>query len=135
MKRFIYAAGLLTLMACPYLYGQRLDAVANVPFDFQLGETLMPAGKYLLHEAGPLLELRGESGKKNVMCLTLPTSRWALSVDPKLEFNRYGDDYFLATVWSPSSHEGFALRKSKREKELASRVTFIQTASIPLQAR
>jgi hypothetical protein len=40
-----------------------------------------------------------------------------------LVFQRYGDEYFLNRVWTPSSREGLALPESVRQKELAARVT------------
>jgi hypothetical protein len=40
----------------------------------------------------------------------------------KLVFNRYEDRYFLSQVWAASRSNGYALRKSKAEREIA-RVT------------
>ena len=46
MKRFIYTAALAAAMACPYGYAQTVDARADVPFNFRMGDAVMPAGKY-----------------------------------------------------------------------------------------
>ncbi|HEY3455606.1 MAG TPA: hypothetical protein VGK64_13455 [Bryobacteraceae bacterium] len=136
MKRLIYGTGLLIAMACPHLYAQTLYAVANVPFDFQMDNTRMPAGKYVVKESGGLLLVRGASGPKTAAAhLTFPVSRSARSSHAKLQFNRYGDEYFLAAIWDANSHGGHALTKGQHEKELASRHVFVQTASISLQEK
>jgi hypothetical protein len=38
-----------------------------------------------------------------------------------LIFNRYGDKYFLATVWIAESGTGYAVPKSKMEREMIAR--------------
>jgi hypothetical protein len=50
-----------------------------------------------------------------------------------LTFTRYDNDYFLARIWSADSREGRAVPKSKREKELARRVTFAKSDDVALQ--
>jgi len=133
MKHLIAAAGLCAVTACPYLNAQSLCARANVPFNFQMGEALMPAGKYKIQESGDLLIVRAENGKRTAVSLTMPTSRSAVSNNPKLEFNRYGDDYFLATIWNPTSHDGRALLKTAREKELASQHRTIRLSYVAFE--
>ena len=84
MKHFIYTAALAAAMACPYVYAQTVDAHANVPFNFRMGDAVMPAGQYRIHESQGLLMLREETGKKAAMHLTLPVSRPAISSNPSL---------------------------------------------------
>jgi len=132
MKRLIFAA-VFALSAYSHLNAQTLNTRAEVPFNFQVGEAFMPAGKYLIKESGNLLTVREEHGREAAMHLTFPASHSAVSPFPKLEFNRYGDEYFLATIWDPQSHDGRALMKSKREKELASHFRSIQIASVRAQ--
>ena len=138
MKRLIYAAGLFAAIACPpcpHLNAQTHDARATIPFSFQVGKSIMPAGEYLIQQSGDLLTVREESGKKAAMHLTLPASRSTVSPYPQLEFKRYGEGYFLTTIWDGRSHEGRALMQSKREQELASRYKPAQTASVTLHEK
>ena len=134
MKRLLYAAGLFTALGC-IVQAQTAIARADVPFDFRMGSSsIMPAGTYLVQQSGAVLTVREEGGtNKSAMQLTLPTSRAVASVQPKLEFHRYGSAYFLAAVWSPNSHEGRALPKSKSEQELSRRAEFVQTADVSLR--
>jgi hypothetical protein len=132
MKHLLYAAGLFTALACS-INAQTSTARANVPFDFRMGQSVMPAGNYLIEASGALLTFRQQGGtRKSAMQLTLPTSRRQESSQPKLEFHRYGSDYFLTAIWSQQSHEGRALPQSKFERELISHAQLSQTASISL---
>jgi hypothetical protein len=134
MKRLISAAGLFTVLASTtYSYGQTSVVQADVPFPFQVGETTMPAGKYILRESGVLLTVRGEAGKPAVMILTSPTEHRSKSSRSSLAFERYDSDYFLTNIREGGSQNGRALPKSKREKELARRVTFGHTEEVALQ--
>jgi hypothetical protein len=133
MKRLLFTAGLLTAIGCS-LQAQTATARAEVPFDFRMGPSIMPAGKYVVQQSGAVLTVREEGGAhKSAIQLTLPTSRASVSRQPKLEFHRYGTDYFLAAVWSPDSHEGRALPKTKSEEELSRHAEFVETASISLR--
>ncbi len=128
MKRLFYAAGLFTLVAATYAHGETPVAQANIPFNFQMGSSIMPAGNYVVSESGSIITVRAVTGKPAAMLLTFPASRAAASPNPSLEFNRYGNDYFLAKVWDGSSQNGRGLSKSKREQELRRHVSFGQTS-------
>ena len=122
-------------MACAVLHAQTVDLRANVPFDFRMGETLMPAGEYVIHHSAGVLTVRAQSGSpRAIFQLTLPASRQDGSTKGALVFNRYGDSYFLAKIWAPASRDGMALSTSKREKELASGAP-VYSAAIPAQRK
>jgi len=135
MNRLFYAAGLFTVIASTYSFGQTVVAQADIPFNFQMGQTSMPAGTYFVSEAGSLLTIRNAAGKPAAMVLTRPAEHRGKSAKPSLEFDRYGNDYFLANIWTAGSYEGRALPKSKREQELARRVNSGQTEDVALQAK
>jgi hypothetical protein len=135
MKRFIFTAGLFTTLAFYPLLAQSQDLSANIPFNFQMGQAVLPAGKYMVHESNGLVVLREQTGKGAAMRLTLPTSRSNISSDPALEFTRYGDEYHLTNIWNGSSNTGRALIQSKREKELASRFKTVETAGVILNTK
>lgn len=117
MKRLGFVTGLFAAMVCAGLNAQAMDLQANVPFDFQIAGKLMPAGKYVIHQSNGVLSLRGLTG--GVFSITRPASRPTAQTTAALDFNRYGDTYFLKKVWVPDSSEGWALPISTREKELA----------------
>jgi len=136
MKPLALAAGLLAAVAFPGLYAQTIDLRANIPFDFRVGETLMPAGEYLVHHSGGVLFVREESGRrKAAAALTIAEIRPNAPAQGALEFSRYGEAYFLAKIWSAYSQDGRALLKTALEKEFASRTPLVQTANIPVRPR
>jgi len=133
MKRLFQAAGLFAFVLCS-LHAQTLTSQAEIPFDFRMGTTIFPAGKYVVHQSGYLLTIREEGGtKRSAMQLTMPASRKAVSSQPKLEFHRYGATYFLTAIWNQNSREGQVLPQSKQEQELLSHAQSLQTASISLR--
>jgi hypothetical protein len=133
MKRLLLTAGLFAAVASSYMYAQTAVAVANVPFDFRMGKTLMPAGKYVVKDSGGVVTVREERGLKSSVQITLPTERSQVNTQPSLTFNRYGSDYFLSGVWTAGSKEGRAFPKSRLEQELISHAGLVQTASIDLR--
>ena len=134
MKRLQLIAGLFAALACASVQAQTMDLRASIPFDFQLGKTLMPAGEYRIsHESNGVLMVRQQDGRHVAnMSIPRPASRAGGTAPGVLQFNRYGDTYFLAKVWAPNSRDGYALQQSPREKELASRTGRVETAGISL---
>jgi hypothetical protein len=133
MNRSSFAAGLFIMGASIFCYGQKPIAEATVPFDFHMGQTMLPAGNYTVSESRTLLLLRGESGKPSAMLLTLPTERHRKASTPSLEFERYGNEYFLKDIWYSNSQEGRALPTSKQQQELARRAAFKTTEEVALR--
>ena len=78
----------------------------------------MPAGEYTIrHSAGTLILHNG--GGPSVILLTNAASRPNAPADARLSFNRYGERYFLSSVWTSDSRDGREISKSRVEKELA----------------
>jgi len=134
MKRLCLTVGLITAAFSMGLHAQVLDARANVPFDFWLGQKLMPAGEYsIYHMATGAVLMRGENGElTSAVFLGQSLSRPDTRSEGKLEFNRYGNTYFLSKIWNPHQGDGYGVPKSSREKELASHTTPSKTAGIAL---
>ena len=132
MNRLILAAGLFSLLASTSAFAQSLHAKADVPFSFQIGNTVLPAGSYLVNESGYLLTIHAMNGKSTVMQFTVPTERHTRIGEPVLQFQRYGSEYFLDHIWAANSREGITLFKSKRERELAPHYSFTQTRDVAL---
>src|SRR5262249_34993409 len=91
---------------------------ANIPFDFMVGEKMLPAGHYTVERGS----VRGASVIRN-----WETKKAASAVAQEIEtgpnsksiltFHRYGNQYFLAKVISDTG--GNVLMKSKAEREAA----------------
>jgi hypothetical protein len=110
----------LSALACTGMHAQTVDMKATIPFDFQAGNTLMPAGEYQIHEQGPFVIVRALGGAGRVT--SLMTNSAFEPGEPgvgQLRFDRYGSEYFLTEVRNPFSHNGRQLLPTAREKQLA----------------
>jgi len=106
-------AVLAAAMALPLAAQVPTTYVANVPFEFTVDHTTMPAGQYEIQTSAqaPIL-LR--SADANCYFNSSPLN-WTAE-KPELVFNRYGDRYFLSVVTT-----GYFSREaptSKAESEL-----------------
>ena len=90
----------------------------------------MPAGAYVIHYSSRVVTLQHGDGGTAAMALPIPTSRAKAPETGVLEFNHYGDAYFLSKVWTPYSADGASFFKSSREKELARQISHGQPAEI-----
>ena len=127
MKRQIVSLvgvlGLLLVAACAN--AQSVNVKANVPFDFMVGKSTLPAGEYSIQSistgASDVLAIRG--GKTNQM---LTSANHAETLNPsknsRLVFHKYGDQYFLAQIWLEGDRAGRELKISRREAEVAKNV-------------
>jgi hypothetical protein len=101
--------------------------IANIPFEFSVGNKTMPAGEYTVSCANAtsprkVLQLRSRDGRAGVFVQTNSTIG-KIQDSAKLVFNRYGDQYFFAQAWLPADNIGMQASQSRSEKfarELAS---------------
>ena len=136
MKYLALAVGICLALAGSTVYAQTIDLRANIPFDFRMGDTAMPAGEYRVQSERGVLILRGEGESHPVAsAIAMSVARPATQKPARLEFNRYGDSYFLTKVWDAFSASGKALLKTPQEKEYAARNGLVQTASVPAQRK
>jgi hypothetical protein len=137
MKSKLFRIGALTALTCSGLFAETL--LANIPFDFVMGKTAMPAGAYTVTCSNRLLTVRDDRGKHAAMILTLPAGfapnsrEWPST--GLLLFQRYGDEYFLSKVWTRSSKEGLALPSTVRQREFAKGLRPVDTTSIALSRK
>ena len=112
MKRQAYKLmALLVLVGSVALAAQaqtsgRTRLIANVPFQFNVGEKTMPAGEYTVIQVNPssdqaVLQLRSKDGSRTVMIQTSNVTGKA-SESARLVFNRYGSQYFFSQAWTSS---------------------------------
>src|ERR1700745_2833303 len=115
------AVTIFAALACTGLRAQTVDLWATIPFDFNAGDKLMPAGKYLIQEKGYLSIFHGvDNGSPNVILMTATGER-STSREARLDFHRYGNRYFLTTIWDSQTPDGRRVRPTAQEKELATR--------------
>ena len=123
MKNQMFALiGLGLLLATASAYAQTGVVKANVPFNFIVEKTSIPAGTYLIQPlSGSSQAMAIESADRKVIKLVLPnTCESSMAQEKtKLVFHRYGDQYFLSQVWVEGNNRGTELRKTQRESEVA----------------
>ena len=128
------AMSLYVTLAATATYAQSsVRVMAHIPFDFQVGGKSLPAGDYSVRQIthGPEgLLVRSKDGSKGVIVLSNGTQAKANQSDgARLDFHRYGDQYFLATVWGPE-REGRRILESGRERSLRKEMRIAQRAGL-----
>ena len=132
MQRLI--TGLCLAAVCAILHAQTMNMRATIPFAFRAGEKAMPAGEYTIRHSGDTLILHDEGGP-SVVLLTNAASRPNPTADARLGFNRYGERYFLSSVWTSGLRDGREISKSRAEKELASQAGLRGSVDIALERK
>lgn len=125
-------AGLLTLSP---LSAQSRAVDFNIPFQFYVGDTTLPAGQYGIafdHSFNRILV--SATGLEDAVWI-LPHKIAGKGEDLQaatvtLKFHRYGDTYFLREVWRNGREEGLSLPMTKAEKRAAREGNFRQVALI-----
>jgi hypothetical protein len=95
--------------------------VADIPFEFVVGDKAMPAAEYRVRPAAAL--------GKAILVQTADSNNAALrltrTLEPKrnqtrarLVFHKYGRQYFLAEVWTGGDDSGRQLLKSRQERAI-----------------
>ena len=121
--KHLVLATISAALACAGLDAQSVDLRATIPFDFHAGKALLPAGEYQIHGNGPVVWFRAaDNTRPAVALMTIGASAGIDRSRPaRVEFNRYGSEYFLTTVWSSFTSDGRQLVPTSREKELVAR--------------
>ena len=80
---------------------QRLMKV-NVPFAFGVEDVSLPAGEYVIFTATPDQTIRivSTDGRYSAVINTLLNYAQKPATKSRLVFHKYGDEYFLAQVWT-----------------------------------
>ncbi len=104
--------------ASPAAYAKSVNGMrAQIPFDFYVGDRLIPAGEYTVKSlTEDEAALRIANGKAGAAVMTNSVTRRE-GGRPQLVFHKYGGQYFLNAVWG-SDHNGRILRETKRERRL-----------------
>jgi hypothetical protein len=126
--RIITMLSFLLVLATVSVSAQRRSdnsIAVNIPFDFAVGETKLPAGNYTLRRIAltssyDRLVIQSADGRGDSHTgMTRPNRTSQVQKQSKLIFNRYGDQYFLSQVWTADSDTGRDLFQSRNERNLA----------------
>ncbi len=106
------------------LCAQQVRVTADIPFEFIVGSTTLPAGEYALlntFRAGDHLLVEGLSAGLHESARVLSNRAYSHSIDgpTRLVFNRYENRYFLSQIWVRGQDQGWSLLESHKEREAA----------------
>lgn len=95
-------------------------AKVTIEFDFQIGDKKYPAGDYIVESVSAtsdnLLQIRNANGKTKKL-IVANLSNAGKREEPKLIFQRYGENFFLSKVFLDGTNWGYALRSSRKQRE------------------
>ena len=107
----------LTTMPAHAQSGSR--ALANIPFDFSVGNTTLKAGSYAVEQLhSGILALSSSDEKEHQFAMTFPGDVDKQGQESKLVFIRYGSEAFLKRVFISGDEDYHELPESSREREL-----------------
>lgn len=97
----------------------------------------LPAGEYVISRGmnKSFVRISTVKGDHQTMWITRPTSTDSNPRKAHLTFHVYGQQYYLASVWSGAGSGELALPKSKAEKEAEASFAPRQVALLRVPAR
>ncbi|HEX6880087.1 MAG TPA: hypothetical protein VF135_06965 [Terriglobales bacterium] len=113
-----------TLMLSGLAFGQ-MDGTqykASIPFSFQVGDKILPAGNYIVKVSDHFIQVRDANGTNGAGIVTLRTDRKSAGDVNVMVFNLYGNQHFLANLWFEGKAEGRRVVMSRAEQEIAKQV-------------
>ena len=95
---------------------------AKIPFTFHVGNKAFPAGTYTVsrtNSPGIIILRNEEQPHQNAGTITNANSSRTENKNATLQFRRYGDQYFLASVMPQGATTNLELQKSRSERAAA----------------
>lgn len=101
----------------------------NIPFEFSVGDSRLPAGEYSIGRALPssgdtVLLISNVKHPDSVFPLTNSAQSFLPKDADTLMFHRYGDQYFLFQVWPKGATYGRVMVKSRSEREAQRKTSY-----------
>jgi hypothetical protein len=130
MLMLVVTVGFMTAVASAN--GQTRTVFANVPFEFNVGESALPAGECsvkAMTSGAEALAIRSQASNKSAVRLSTTIMASKAPEKTKLVFRRYNQQYFLAEVWHGGESIGRRLLKSKQERAIESQLAAIPSKS------
>ena len=95
---------------------------SNIPFDFVVGNKILPAGEYTIQRGAPddpeLLLIRSADNRVALYLNVEDTYARQTPTETKLVFNKVRDEYFLSKIWVAGEQTGHEVPISRAERRL-----------------
>ncbi len=99
-------------------FAQSRGVQADVPFDFTVGNKLLPAGTYTIKESSSgLITVKNHDKPVTMLSLVIPVSKKSPN-GGKLVFHRYGSQYFLSEILCDQANMDVQVPASKTEQRV-----------------
>ena len=105
------------LQTTPLSFGQHSADVANVPFQFAVANTTLPAGTYRLIREGAFLHLQNQKQSAQITVTLMSNDLISQNGSDLLIFDEVNGQYFFRELYSPSSGSCIKLALSRMEKQ------------------
>ena len=107
---------LFVMLTATSVYAQSSSAlVANIPFEFVIGNRAFPAGEYTFtYRVRNAIQIQSRDRGESMFVLTGPPK--GKNTSNELRFNRYGEKYFLSGLSTDGDDAGRAVRMSSSER-------------------
>ena len=96
---------------------------ADVPFQFHVRNTTLPAGRYMIHELEgsdlTVMQISSADGKLSALFDVESAQAKTTPEKSELIFNKYGDSYFLSELFDEGNVDGSKLMTSREEKRVS----------------
>ena len=126
--RTLLALSLLSLLTFPLLaasrFGDYAGLMADVPFDFVVGNKVFPAGQCIIQPGSSTFDtllVRNLDAKVNQFAAASRLETRNAAGTSALIFHKYGDRYFLSAIRVEGMNIQFKVPESKAENELRAR--------------
>jgi len=135
MKRIHTLTTIVLLLTALSFYLQAQERpllTATVPFAFGVANVNLPAGNYTVSILPPynMIQVQSADGRKVATITAIPSQKSANSTQAKLVFHRFGNEYFLAQVWTAGQNVARNPLSSKRAMEIATGGVAPQTFTV-----
>ena len=111
---------------------------ADIPFQFQAGNAKFPPGRYIIHMQDnsdlTIMEISSADGSTSALFEVQDAQTNSTPTKGELTFNKYGNRFFLASVFDEGNAFGSALAKSRYERRVGQAATEAQ-AHVPTHHR
>lgn len=133
LKKLTLVVGLALAATVVSANGQTTSqlAKADIPFDFIVGDKTLPSGRYTVRAVtsdGQGVRISSLDGRSSVIRLSNSAADTSKKRNARMVFHRYGQQYFLAEVWTGDIY-GRQLMQCKKERRLRQELESIASKS------
>ncbi|MBV8631014.1 MAG: hypothetical protein JOZ83_08830 [Silvibacterium sp.] len=101
---------------------------ATIPFDFSVGNNVLPAGTYTVTRESQSIVLIHNAGTTGALAVGMPDNRES-EHGKELVFVSYGDHYFLHEILGGSGSINLDFPATRREKQVRQQLATLQKPS------